>query len=39
MNKGETVILKIEKLDATGKGIAKPEGFVVFVQGGLPARS
>jgi len=35
---GEVIEIKIEKLDATGKGVAKPDGFVIFVQGAIPGQ-
>jgi len=38
VNYGDTIILKIEKFDSTGKGVAKPEGFVIFVAGGIPGQ-
>jgi len=38
MNRGEEIVVRIEKLDSTGKGVAKPEGFVVFVPGGIPGQ-
>jgi len=34
--KGETIKLRIEDLAFGGKGVARVDGFVVFVDGGLP---
>ena len=35
-NRGELLTLEIESLAYGGKGIARRNGYVVFVAGGLP---
>lgn len=39
MKRGDELELRVERYGAEGKGIARVEGFVVFVRGGVPGDS
>ena len=36
MNRGDTIVLTVERYGAEGNSVARVDGFVVFVRGGIP---